>query len=340
MKILHLPYSTSQMTIMCNALKDTGADATSCNFISHSFGFEEDGDLCLHLDQIDSELEKQKRINRFYEEAVKEYDVFHFHFSSISTFPDQKHLDLLKKHNKKLVLQHRGSEVRKRSLAKKMNPYVTVKPYWNDETRIDSLLNRLSKTFEHIIVADYELHSYVKDYYKYIHIIPQVIDIRNLKPSYPSPGKLKPLIVHAPSHQGVKGTEYVLNAVKKLQNEGYAFDFKLIEQMNHKKALEYYQKADLIIDQLRIGAFGILSLEGMALGKPVICYIRPDLLKKYPEHLPIVNSSPDTIYDRLKELIMDPAKRYDLGVQGRKYAEKHHNPEKIARYLMNVYKQL
>ncbi|GAK00997.1 hypothetical protein JCM19055_4134 [Geomicrobium sp. JCM 19055] len=46
--------------------------------------------------------------------------------------------------------------------------------------------------------------------------------------------------------------------------------------------MKAYQKATVVIDQLRIGSYANLTMESMALGKPVICYVREDLVSKFP----------------------------------------------------------
>lgn len=74
------------------------------------------------------------------------------------------------------------------------------------------------------------------------------------------------------SNKAKKGTEYIIKAVNELKNEGYKVNLILIENMPHKKVIEYYKNSDIVIDQLLIGWYGMVSIEGMALGKPVCIY--------------------------------------------------------------------
>jgi glycosyltransferase involved in cell wall biosynthesis len=78
----------------------------------------------------------------------------------------------------------------------------------------------------------------------------------------------------------------------------------------------------------------------MAFGKPVICYIRPDLTETYPQDLPIVSANPDNLYDQLKQLVKDAELRYVLGNKGRKYVEKHHEGTAVIKQLIAIYKQV
>ncbi|MCM3100037.1 glycosyltransferase [Priestia megaterium] len=114
----------------------------------------------------------------------------------------------------------------------------------------------------------------------------------------------------------------------------------LVENMSHKSVMEIYRQADIIIDQLCIEAFGMLSLERMALGKPVICYIPEDLIETYASELPIINANPKTIYNQLRSIISNGELLRNLGEKGRVYVERHHDSIKIAHQLKSLYEIL
>lgn len=337
MKVLHLPVGR-QMIEMCAALRQIGIDATSCHFRERNVPLQPD--LCLHLERMNSD-ERKKARRAFLVEAVKHYDVFHFHFGE-TFFKDRSDLEFLKKHGKKLVVQHRGSDVRMLSIARRFdNPYVRVKGgRRREEKQIIRKLNELSRYIDHAIVADHELRPYIQKHYKHIHILRQFITLDKFIPVYPSKQNNKPLIIHAPTNNYLKGTEYVLKAIGRLRNKGLPFDFQIIENMTHNEAIRCYRKADIIIDQLLQGSFGVFALEGMALGKPVVCFIRDELKDKYPSGLPIVNANPTTCYDVLKNIVKRPNFRYQIGVAGRNYVEKFYDSRKLGEELKTIYTKL
>jgi glycosyltransferase involved in cell wall biosynthesis len=338
MKILRFPIGL-QMVTASEALNKLGYNSTSVQFTDHKFGFRPDA--CLYLEKYSKEI-INKKINDFLIAASQQYDVFHYHDMVNGKYtPTEIQMNTLKKTKKPLIIQHHGSEVRRLSMARaQKNPYVQVKKFWENEENIINRLSKWSRIFDHAIVADHELYHYVKDYYKNIYIIRQPLDLSKYTPIYPDPNKTRPLIVHAPSNKGVKGTEYVLNAVKSLKLSGYHFDFKLVEDSTHDQAIKEYSKADIIIDQLCIGSYGMLSIEGMALGKPVICFIRRDLVKTYPNHLPIINANPDNIKEVLSKLILSHTLRHTIGINSRRYVETNHDSIKIARQQADLYKKL
>lgn len=151
-----------------------------------------------------------------------------------------------------------------------------------------------------------------------------------------------PHIVHAPSNRAVKGTKYIMDAIKRLQREGVQFRYTLVEGMSHDEAREVYKTADLLIDQVLAGYYGALAVELMALGKPVICYLRQEDMRHLPEgmynDMPIINARPDTIYDVLKEhLTIKKHSLQERGVRSRAYVEKWHDPIKIAQEITDDY---
>ncbi len=153
-------------------------------------------------------------------------------------------------------------------------------------------------------------------------------------------------VLHAPSHRRVKGTQYVLEAVKRLQEQDRLdFEFILVEGTSHEEAKRIYDRADLLVDQLLVGWYGGLAVEFMALGKPVICYLRDDDLKFIPEQmrlsLPVINATPDTIYAVLKEWLTTRRNELPkLGQRGRSYMERWHDQAKIAARLKSAYESI
>ena len=90
------------------------------------------------------------------------------------------------------------------------------------------------------------------------------------------------------------------------------------------RGLRFYQaQADIFVDMLTYGFFGATAREAMMLGKPVVCYLRPEWLETmraeipdYVDELPVVSASPDSIRDVLVDLISDPEKRAEFGAPG------------------------
>jgi glycosyltransferase involved in cell wall biosynthesis len=151
-------------------------------------------------------------------------------------------------------------------------------------------------------------------------------------------------IGHAPTNRSVKGTSYVLNALDKLSREGLQFELVLIEGYSHAAAKELLKSVDVFVDQLFCGWYGGAAVEAMALGKPVIVYIREDDLRFIPEQmrrdLPVINANADTVESALQTVLqMSRSKLYELAVISRRYVERWHDPIAIAQRIRSDIEQ-
>jgi len=152
------------------------------------------------------------------------------------------------------------------------------------------------------------------------------------------------VISHSPTNRSIKGTRYILNAVERLKDKYKNVELMLVEGVPHSKVKELYAQADLAIDQLLVGWYGGFAVEMMALGKPVVCYIREEDLKFIPsqmkDDLPIVNANPNTIYEVLSRLVEQRDQVHLIGERSRAYVERWHDPMKIALRTKEVYESI
>ena len=84
----------------------------------------------------------------------------------------------------------------------------------------------------------------------------------------------------------------------------------------------------------------MLALEVMALGKPVIVYIREEDLKFIPEgmkaDLPFFKTTPDDIELTIKYVLELPRQNLlEIAKKSRDFVERWHNPLKIAERIKN-----
>lgn len=142
-------------------------------------------------------------------------------------------------------------------------------------------------------------------------------------------------IVHGPSAPELKGTAHVIEAVRSLQSDGADIDLVLVQNMSHADALRAYRDADLAIDQLLVGWYGVFAVEMMAMAKPVICRIDVDALERSGiSDLPIVDADPSTLRLVLADLISDRERLRSIGVRSREWALEHHDAVKLAGRLL------
>lgn len=155
--------------------------------------------------------------------------------------------------------------------------------------------------------------------------------------------ELRPLrVLHAPNHRAIKGTEQILFAVAELEAEGIPIELVLVEKKPNAEVKEAMAECDVVLDQLVIGWYAMFALEGMAMSKPVICYLRDDLVDLYlstgaiSEPPPLISATQITIKDRLRELALNRGSLGQIGASGHAYAEKYHSLEAIGEVFCKV----
>jgi glycosyltransferase involved in cell wall biosynthesis len=272
------------------------------------------------------------------------FDVFHLWNRSLICPPGEigvlHGLDLpfLRASGARIVYRFTGYDLRRRSLDMELNPYSPFHAGFTmptDERVQSEYIEHLRSWVDCFVVQDPEMQAFLPE----AEVIPRGIDLSRYPYAEPEPRDV-PLVVHAPSNPGVKGTAHVERAVQFLRDRGLRFEFTLITGMSHEQALAVYRRADIVIDQLLIGWYGVLALEGMALGKPVIAYVREPLFSDFRPPLPIVNASPMDLADRLAELIVDPALRAERGQRGREFVEQVHDIRRVAEQTHALYERL
>lgn len=135
-------------------------------------------------------------------------------------------------------------------------------------------------------------------------------------------------------NRNIKGTPSIVQAVEALKEDGHNVALMNLSGIPSSEMRFHQVQADIVIDQLIYGGYGSTTLECMALGKPVICYIRPSwrtfLSSIYPEWeaCPVVSATPDTLHEELRKLIVDGRYREQLAKESREFALKFLNVKK------------
>lgn len=194
-------------------------------------------------------------------------------------------------------------------------------------------LAHLAQWVDAFVVQDPELREHAPDAV----MIARAADLAALEPAPPRVGGGRVVVAHAPTDRELKGTGDIVAAVDRLRDRGLRIEFDLIEGVGHAAALARLRRADVVVDQLRLGWYGVVAVEAMALGKPVVAHVRPDLTRQLDDPPPIVPATGADVEARLEELVRDPVLRGRLGAEGRAYVERVHACDRIADQVEALY---
>src|SRR5438105_3843196 len=145
------------------------------------------------------------------------------------------------------------------------------------------------------------------------------------------------LVLHAPTNRLIKGTRHVERAYEQARRGFPGTEFVVVERKPWKELRDLMMLADVVVDQVFMGWYGMVAVEAMAMGKPVLCFIRPDF-EPLLRDCPIVRCTLEDLPERLAELLGDPARCRALGEAGRAYVEREHAHTALARKLVELYR--
>jgi glycosyltransferase involved in cell wall biosynthesis len=238
-------------------------------------------------------------------------DVFHFYFGW-TLVPRKLTWPILKATRRRSVLHFLGSDIRGKTPEQL----------------------RYAHRADARIVGSYDALRWVPD----AEVISPGVDLREYTPVEPQE-RARPIVLHAPSSRRRKGTEHLLEAC-----EGLDVELDIIEGLPHAEARRHYERADIVVDQLNAGWYGIFAIEAMALGKPVLSYLRPEAVDETERALgvdvPIVSVTKGNLRERIADLATSVDERRRIGASSRAYVERVHDADRGADRLVEIYRSL
>jgi glycosyltransferase involved in cell wall biosynthesis len=308
LRVVHCPVNTAGVPwTNVQALRRRGIDAKLVVFNRYKLHPEAD----LSLDRRGGLLRRQATQWRALARLLPQTDVFHFYFG-LTLVPRSLQFPLLRALRKKSVMHYLGSDIRGK------------KP-------VELAFGRKASAE---VVGSYDAICWVP----HAEVVPPGIDVASIEPAPPS-DRARPVILHAPSSRRRKGTEHVLAAV-----EGLEADLLLVEGLDHREAFERYRQADIVVDQLNAGWYGLFAIECMALGKPVVTFLHDEAKERTERELgvevPLVSATEETLRARLEPLVADAAERRRIGAASRAYVEQVHDLERVTNRLLALYSRL
>lgn len=203
-----------------------------------------------------------------------------------------------------------------------------------DDAQLDLSLSRL----DHRVTAKIamgDMLAYVPGC-RNMHYWP--LDLDHLQPAPLTWKKGEPLrIAHAPNHSHFKGTRHLVAAIERLRGEGYDVEMVKISGVPNTVVLDVFRSVSLVADQFIGGFHGYTALEAMALGRPVLCFLRAPDMTIAPEESPIINAPPHLIYAVLKSILDGEMDIEELGRRSRRFIERHYSIPAVAARLGHLY---
>lgn len=313
--------------------KALGIDADFYSFSAHLFKYKPDKILKYFRNPILRKIQKSMLILKM----ILRYD--YFIFSAEGTLlPKFKDVKIFNKFGKKCIVIFTGCDVRM--------PENVAQFKWNCCKECDSdykmhvgcildtkpaKTKRIEDAFDLIVCPEEAALSLIKKSFNVLFPVNPELFKKNIIPK--TREKLR--ILHAPSNEVYKGTKYILKAIENLKPK-YDFEFRKVSNISIDELYKEIEEADIVIDQMLGGFYGVFATEAMAMNKPVVCYMRPDLWEKIKSHCPVINANPDNLEDILENLLKNSDSLKAIGLKSREYVEKYHDAKVIAEQYLKI----
>ena len=290
------------------ALRRKGVDARLVVFNTHAAHPEADVDLRLPRGPA---WRRQAIQFRALAKLLPSTDVFHFYFG-LTLVPKRFQFPILKAARKKSVFHFVGSDIRGKS---------------PDELAYGRLADAQ-------IVGSYDAARWIPE----AEVVPPGIDLSRIESVPPrAEGPLR--VAHAALARRRKGTELIVAACKEL-----GVELDVIKNVRHDEVGPRLARADIVVDQLNSGWYGLFAIEAMAYGKPVLGYIHDQAAARtaaaFGLEVPIVRATKETLAADLRPLLESAVERRARGAAGRAYVEHVHDADKMADRLIDIYSRL
>ncbi|WP_449277077.1 hypothetical protein [Leucobacter sp. GX24907] len=159
--------------------------------------------------------------------------------------------------------------------------------------------------------------------------LPVVIDVDAWTVDAPPlPDGRIPRVVHVPSDSYVKGTELVQPMLERLHAAG-TIEYRAVSGVPHAEMPGIYREADIVIDQFRVGNYGVAACEALAAGRVVVSHVSDEVRTRTREltgaDLPIIEATPDTLESVLTGILGDRSAARARAAEGPAFARAWHD---------------
>jgi glycosyltransferase involved in cell wall biosynthesis len=210
------------------------------------------------------------------------------------------------------------------------------------------------KTCDAVLVSTPDILDAAKEYREETEYLPNPVDSSLF---YPKPVKARKeklrVLVASDSNWEVKGTNIAIRALAQLKNEvevslfhkGSDFDktvaladslglhLNILPTTSHENMNKHFWNADLVMDRFKLGSLGMVSLEAIACGRPVLNFVSSD----YPSYKDFPLKDVDSV-EKLVAAIKDLSPK--LWEAEYAYVKKNHDSHLIAKRMAEIYESV
>lgn len=166
---------------------------------------------------------------------------------------------------------------------------------------------------------------------------PTVVDVHTWSSAAPVLERPVPRVVHIPSSAGLKGSAHIDAALAPLAAAG-VIEYRRLQGVDRATLQAEYEAADLVIDQVAIGLYGVAAIEALTAGRVVLAYLGDTVRTRIHEAtgraVPIIETTADTVRADVEAVLADRDSARAVAASGPAYAAAVHDGRRSAAALM------
>lgn len=283
---------------------------------------------------------------------ANKYDVFIYLWSTGFLLDREFDFRFLKKRNKKIITMFVGDDVRSPALLKKklktleydgFLDYVAIAHPQYLTVHYDEKKKKVAKVSDQYSDICF---SWPIDQASYLtskqYFLPYAYDKNDF---YRNDDKFNDStitkILHAPSNPLVKGTPLVRAAIKRLELEGYRFEYKELINVPNQQVLGELRSSHIVLNQFYAFAPGVFGIESLANHCAVLMSADPDIETGLPQDAKgaWMITAYWQVYTNLKLLLDNPEEIKKYADAGYEFALSHYTYEAASEYLLKIFKE-
>jgi glycosyltransferase involved in cell wall biosynthesis len=163
--------------------------------------------------------------------------------------------------------------------------------------------------------------------------LPLTVDVGEFTSNQPVLERDVPVVLHAPSASALKGSVYVDPILTDLDARGL-IKYQRVQGVPHSELAEMVRHADIVVDQLLLGSYGVFACEAMAAGRVTVGHIADPVRDLLPTNLPIAEATPDDLSEVIERLVAERDSARKLADAGPEYVRELHDGRKSVEVLL------
>ncbi len=163
--------------------------------------------------------------------------------------------------------------------------------------------------------------------------LPLTVDVDALASDRPVLEREVPVVLHAPSSSALKGSAYVDPVLTELDARGL-IRYQRAEGVRHSELSALVKDADLVVDQLTLGSYGVLACEAMAAGRVTVGHVADRVRAQLPTELPIAEATPGDLGAVIERLVSERETSRKLADHGPEYVRDLHDGRSAVAALL------